>query len=407
MDEAFSYINSLIGEDQNVSDVIAALAVLSELLDSNNEVKFRESLISSGLSASLIMLLSQPNQLRGLSGKDTNQTDIDNGDTSSLDNKKSLIWQFAMKCLKSIYSVNLSMIFQDFTLMTTLFSYISPFSRHHFYQFSTKYNSYFKELINNCGGNVEVIMHCNARIDVHSLELLLYEPDLVKNALVDAIYISSVKVPSGVVVSDYLLDQALAWKKMPNLKSLLMEEDKQHHEIWQKSCVTCVLNGNFFWMVCGEDCIKTAEKIHDFLNTQSHELIKVEAQAFDIVAAKIEIGTESKIFRACVISEECGSYTVFALDSGNIYQVTKVYFLPTEWSDTSIPALAVLGYLEGKITLFSSYLSVSLLITMVLSITTRRWIYNYIFYKIQPSFNLNNTFMAENCYTSYLNIQLF
>ncbi|XP_059151314.1 uncharacterized protein LOC131937725 [Physella acuta] len=347
MDEAFSYINSLISENQNVSDIIAALAVLSELLDSNNEVKFRESLISSGLCASLIMLLKQPNQLKGQSAQDLNQTDTDNDDASSLDNNQPLICRLAMKCLKSIYSVNLSMIFQDSALMTTLFSYISPYARQHFYQFSTKYNSRFKELINNCGGNVEVIMHCNARIDVHTKELFLYEPDLVKNALVDAIYLSSVKVPSGVVVSDNLLDQALAWKKMPNFKSLLMLEEKQPHEIWQKSFVTRVLNGNFFWMLYGEDSIKTAEKIQDFLNTQSHELMKVEPKVFDIVAAKIEIDTESKLFRACIISEESGSYTVFALDSGNIYQVTDVYFLPPEWSDTNIPALAVLGYIEG------------------------------------------------------------
>lgn len=331
MDKLLESINNTLLQDHSVIEKVTMLIVLSELLDANHaDNSFREALTQSGLLESLLTFLKGHQKLE----------DLEQNKPPYL-----LICHLAMKCITSFYSAKINPSSLDSAVIEVMLNYLKPYSSNHFYQFSQKYNSSLKELIASASSDLEIILHCKASTNIHMEELPFYEAEMAN--LVDSTYICSLRVPpKGEIVSDYLINQGLVWKSASHFEGLKEEDKKQTQEMWKKARITHVLKGNFFWMLCGEECIKTAENIYDSLTSPKLELIKIQAKPDEIVVAEVDSGC--RFFRGYVISETCGQYTVFNVDSGKVHQTAVVYFLPPDLSLTNIPALANLGYLEGE-----------------------------------------------------------
>ncbi|XP_059150934.1 uncharacterized protein LOC131937477 [Physella acuta] len=330
MDKLLESINNTLLQDHSDIEKVTMLIVLSELLDANHaDNSFRETLTQSGICENLLTFLKGHQEL----------VDIEQNKPPFL-----LICHLAMKCIMCFYSSKINPSSLDSAVVEVLLNYLKPYTSNHFYQFTQKYNSSLKELIENASSDLEIILHCKASQNIFTEELPFYEAEMAN--LSDSVYICSLRVPpKGEIVSDYLVNQSLVWKSASNFEGLKEEDKKQPQEMWKKARITHVLKGNFFWMLCGEECIKTADNIYGSLSSPKLELIKIQAKPDEIVVAEIESGC--KFFRGYVISETCGQYTVFNVDSGKVHQTRDVYFLPPDLSLTNIPALANLGYLEG------------------------------------------------------------
>ncbi|GFR77208.1 hypothetical protein ElyMa_002231400 [Elysia marginata] len=318
-------------------------------------------------------------------------------DSNGRQGKETVTTVLALSCIYHICDGSHFSHYQKFVdkdFVSTLLGYIipdpalmtPPYITNHFFQFGSAYEATVKAAISS-SNNEGYVFVCfeedknsvgspkkassNSQSsgasqtgNAKQTELKFYEPVYYETVINKPVEIKPCQVlfsteTKSADLAEYLVSAGVAWPHKDQMifnrersKTNKLSQSLDSADISKKAIaakVTCILRGNYFWVVIGEEKMSQMQQIARGMSHLKAKLANVRPKKLDVVAAKVKTALEERLLRARVIREEEKMFQVLDVDSGCMHRVSAcdVYNLPSIFNLMKYPPLATLACLQG------------------------------------------------------------